>query len=90
MTARRRTGPAPSTSGPVAPTTDDLHYSDSSHRWIAPPGVNQEAWEAAVRAHQQAHQEEPETGPPTPHSLRVGPQFEYFAQVFGRQSDKIE
>lgn len=33
----------------------DLHYSDSSHRWIAPPNVEQSAWEAKVRAHLDHH-----------------------------------
>jgi hypothetical protein len=34
---------------------DDMHYSDGSHRWIAPPGINQAAWEAGLRAHQSLH-----------------------------------
>lgn len=34
---------------------DQMHYSDGSHRWIAPPGINQAAWEAGLRAHQSLH-----------------------------------
>lgn len=36
---------------------EDLHYSDSSHRWIAPPAVAQTAWEAGMRAHLALHLE---------------------------------
>jgi hypothetical protein len=32
-----------------------LHYSDNSHRWIAPPDVEQSAWEAGLRAHLGLH-----------------------------------
>lgn len=35
----------------VRPGDDRLHYSDGSHRWIAPDGVQQEAWDAGMRAH---------------------------------------
>jgi hypothetical protein len=34
---------------------DDMHYSDSSHRWIAPEGVEQSLWEAGMRAHLAQH-----------------------------------
>ncbi len=34
---------------------DDMHYSDNSHRWIAPPGTDQYRWSAQVRAHMAAH-----------------------------------
>jgi hypothetical protein len=34
---------------------DDLHYSDSSHRWIAPPEIAQEQWEVRLRAHMDQH-----------------------------------
>jgi hypothetical protein len=34
---------------------EDLHYSDSSHRWIAPPDIEQSVWEAGVRAHLYQH-----------------------------------
>ncbi|GAA4462425.1 hypothetical protein [Phytohabitans houttuyneae] len=34
---------------------EDLHYSDNSHRWIAPPEVDQATWEAGLRAHMQQH-----------------------------------
>lgn len=33
----------------------DLHYSDSSHRWIAPPDVEQKDWDAAIRIHMDQH-----------------------------------
>lgn len=34
---------------------DHLHYSDTSHRWIAPPDIEQSVWEAAMRAHMDQH-----------------------------------
>jgi len=34
---------------------EKLHYSDSSHRWIAPPSIEQRAWEAKLRAHLNMH-----------------------------------
>ncbi|BCB82663.1 hypothetical protein Pflav_090730 [Phytohabitans flavus] len=34
---------------------EDLHYSDNSHRWIAPPEIEQAIWEAGLRAHMQQH-----------------------------------
>jgi len=34
---------------------EDLHYSDHSHRWIAPVDVDQEVWEAVMRAHLAQH-----------------------------------
>jgi hypothetical protein len=34
---------------------DDMHYSDSSHRWIAPENVEQKLWEAGLRAHLAQH-----------------------------------
>jgi hypothetical protein len=34
---------------------DDMHYSDNSHRWIAPADVDQGVWDAAVRAHLAQH-----------------------------------
>jgi hypothetical protein len=34
---------------------EDLHYSDNSHRWIAPPEIEQNIWEAGVRAHLAQH-----------------------------------
>lgn len=33
----------------------DMHYSDSSHRWVAPPGVEQSLWEVGLRAHLSRH-----------------------------------
>jgi hypothetical protein len=32
-----------------------LHYSDSSHRWVAPPDIEQGAWNAGMRAHIDQH-----------------------------------
>jgi hypothetical protein len=34
---------------------DDLHYSDNSHRWIAPSEIEQEFWEAELAAHLEEH-----------------------------------
>jgi len=34
---------------------DEMHYSDNSHRWIAPENVEQNVWEAGVRAHLEQH-----------------------------------
>jgi hypothetical protein len=34
---------------------DDMHYSDGSHRWIAPENVDQSLWEAGLRAHVAQH-----------------------------------
>ncbi|HET6211610.1 MAG TPA: hypothetical protein VFE14_01925 [Micromonosporaceae bacterium] len=34
---------------------EDLHYSDNSHRWIAPPNIEQNAWDAGMRAHLSLH-----------------------------------
>lgn len=34
---------------------EDMHYSDGSHRWIAPPGTEQGLWEVGVRAHLSRH-----------------------------------
>jgi hypothetical protein len=34
---------------------EELHYSDNSHRWIAPRGVDQDVWEVGVRAHMAQH-----------------------------------
>ncbi len=37
------------------PGDDDMHHCDNSHRWIAPPEVEQHVWSAQVRAHMQEH-----------------------------------
>ena len=34
---------------------DEFHYSDHSHRWIAPPDVEQDVWEAELAAHLETH-----------------------------------
>ncbi len=32
-----------------------FHYSDHSHNWTAPPGVDQDVWSELVRGHMQGH-----------------------------------
>lgn len=32
-----------------------MHHSDHSHRWTAPPNVNQDDWVVAVRVHLEEH-----------------------------------
>jgi hypothetical protein len=39
----------------MRPGDEHLHYSDQSHRWIAPPDVEQSVWEAGLRAHLSLH-----------------------------------
>jgi hypothetical protein len=34
---------------------EDLHYCDQSHRWVAPPHIDQTAWDAGMRAHLAEH-----------------------------------
>jgi hypothetical protein len=34
---------------------EDLHYCDHSHRWVAPPNIDQLAWDAGMRAHLAEH-----------------------------------
>lgn len=34
---------------------EKLHYSDNSHRWIAPPHIKQGAWDTAMKAHVELH-----------------------------------
>jgi hypothetical protein len=34
---------------------DNMHYSDNSHRWIAPDDMEQNLWEAGLRAHLAQH-----------------------------------
>jgi len=48
---------------------EELHYSDNSHRWIAPPDVYQDVWEAKVRAHLEEHLATM-GGPPSRNRLR--------------------
>lgn len=35
--------------------SDGLHYSDGRHRWIAPPSIEQDRWDATMRAHLDQH-----------------------------------
>lgn len=41
--------------GLIEPGDEDLHMQDSSHRWTAPAGIDQDVWEACVRAHLLRH-----------------------------------
>jgi hypothetical protein len=41
--------------GVLRPGDEDLHYSDNSHRWIAPPDMEQSLWDAGMRAHLALH-----------------------------------
>lgn len=41
--------------GVLRPGDEDLHYSDNSHRWIAPPDMEQGLWDAGMRAHLALH-----------------------------------
>jgi hypothetical protein len=34
---------------------EELHYSDHSHRWVAPSDVDQAVWEADLRTHLSQH-----------------------------------
>ena len=34
---------------------DMLHYSDNSHRWIAPPDTDQERWDERLQWHLDQH-----------------------------------
>jgi hypothetical protein len=39
----------------LRPGDQRLHYSDNSHRWIAPGNVDQTAWDAGLHAHLALH-----------------------------------
>lgn len=39
----------------LRPGDAEMHYSDRSHRWIAPVNVDQEVWEAELAAHLDLH-----------------------------------
>ncbi len=39
----------------LRPGDQRLHYSDNSHRWIAPRNADQDAWNAGVHAHLALH-----------------------------------
>jgi hypothetical protein len=34
---------------------EDMHHCDNSHRWVAPPHIDQTAWDAGMRAHLAEH-----------------------------------
>lgn len=42
-----------------------LHYCDNSHKWLAPPGVDQASWAQTVAAHVERHRATM-GGPPAP------------------------
>lgn len=44
---------------------EELHYSDMSHRWTAPVGIDQALWEAGMRAHLARHRSGAVEQPPT-------------------------
>lgn len=41
----------------LRPGDERMHYCDGSHRWIAPRGVDQAAWNAGVQAHVDRHRD---------------------------------
>jgi hypothetical protein len=42
----------------LRPGDEPMHYEDGSHRWVPPTAdMDQEAWEAAIRAHLHHHRE---------------------------------
>jgi hypothetical protein len=41
--------------GNLNPGDENLHHCDSSHRWTAPPDVDQDLWVAVVRDHLDEH-----------------------------------
>jgi hypothetical protein len=54
----------------LRPEDAPLHYSDGAHRWIGSDLELDEAWQAQLRAHMEAHRQFPEDGytlrrPPT-------------------------
>ena len=54
------------------------HYDDGSHRWIAPDGEDQKAWEAALMTHKQRHLDGEQTNPrpaPVPNGLSLPGNF---------------
>lgn len=37
---------------------EKYHYSDGSHKWVAPSSEQQEAWTATLEAHMTQHRED--------------------------------
>ncbi len=67
------------------PGDEDMHHCDNSHRWIAPPELEQHTWAAQVRAHMQEHLATMGGPPPAPQSKScVPPRQLYPAVVNGR------
>jgi hypothetical protein len=52
---RRRTAEKVAELGILGRGDEHLHYSDNSHRWVAPPHIEQTVWEAGLRAHLGRH-----------------------------------
>jgi hypothetical protein len=63
--------------GKLHPGEENLHHCDNSHRWTAPPDVDQELWVSVVRDHLEEHRQtmggpprtddrRPRCTPPTP------------------------
>lgn len=44
-----------STMGKLNPGDENLHHCDNSHRWTAPPDVEQDLWVSVVRDHLEEH-----------------------------------
>ncbi|GIJ70224.1 hypothetical protein [Virgisporangium ochraceum] len=63
------------------PGDDDMHYCDNSHRWIAPPEMEQHVWSAQVRAHMQEHLRTMGGPPPAESRACVPPRQLYPAHV---------
>jgi hypothetical protein len=63
------------------PGDDDMHYCDNSHRWIAPPEIEQRIWAAQVRAHMQEHLMTMGGPPPAESRACVPPRQLYPAHV---------
>jgi hypothetical protein len=45
----------------LKPGDESMHYSDGSHRWVAPAGDTGQ-WRARVQAHVDAHRDSPDSG----------------------------
>jgi hypothetical protein len=57
------------------PGDNDMHYCDNSHRWIAPPEIDQHVWAAQVRAHMQEHLATMGGPPPVTETRSCVPRF---------------
>jgi hypothetical protein len=51
--------------GSLRPGDEELHYSDSSHRWIPPNNdIDPDVWRMRVQDHVDEHRRSPDTAPP--------------------------